>query len=445
MKYVGLNLIATVAFISGGRPALRRHRRAQHGRPARPPRRPRRRDPDPRLGRLPDLRLRLQGGALPAVLLAAGLLPHPLLRHLGALLRAPHQGRGLRADPRLHPGLRRRRHADPDPAPLAAPSPPWSVGRPRGAGDDRGAPRPRLLDHRLDRLHDPRPRRGDAARARRRGLLPLPGRAGEGEPLPRRRRGPPADRLRGTSAARAASGAQRPWFALLFLVPALSLAGVPPFSGFWAKLLLAKATLDAGRWGLTFAVLAVGLLTLFAMARIWSEVFWDAHPDGADAITGALPPAMLAPLVVLAASSSSSASTPDPSSTSRSRWRRRSIDPRGLRRRRAGGAAMILWPWHVLVLVARLRPRPRGLEPAGGEAPCSRPATSPAALRDRAARHGALRPRDHPGRELHHPDPRHADRGRQPRPLARSSSTACSPARPATTCAPTSGTASSRG
>ncbi len=92
---------------------------------------------------------------------------------------------------------------------------------------------------------------------------------------------------------------QRPWFSLLFLIPALSLAGVPPFSGFWAKLLLARATLEDGRYGLTFAVLAVGLLTLFAMARVWSEVFWDAHPNGDHAITGRVPAAMLAPLLVL--------------------------------------------------------------------------------------------------------------------------------------------------
>ena len=89
---------------------------------------------------------------------------------------------------------------------------------------------------------------------------------------------------------------QRPWFSLLFLIPALSLAGVPPLSGFWAKLLLVQATLASGRYVLTFAVLAVGLLTLFAMARIWSEVFWDAHPDGDEAITGRLPTAMLVPL-----------------------------------------------------------------------------------------------------------------------------------------------------
>ncbi len=93
---------------------------------------------------------------------------------------------------------------------------------------------------------------------------------------------------------------QRPWFAILFLIPALSLAGVPPFAGFWAKLLLAKATVDDGRYFLTFMILAVGLLTLFAMARIWAEVFWAAHPDGDQAITERLPAAMLVPLVALA-------------------------------------------------------------------------------------------------------------------------------------------------
>lgn len=94
---------------------------------------------------------------------------------------------------------------------------------------------------------------------------------------------------------------QRPWFALLFLVPALSLAGVPPFSGFWAKLLLVQATLSDQHYGLAFAILAVGLLTLFAMARVWSEVFWAAHPDGDYAITKTLPATMLLPLLMLTA------------------------------------------------------------------------------------------------------------------------------------------------
>jgi multicomponent Na+:H+ antiporter subunit D len=93
----------------------------------------------------------------------------------------------------------------------------------------------------------------------------------------------------------------RPWFALLFLVPALSLAGVPPFSGFWAKLLLVQATLASGHYWLAFAVLAVGLLTLFAMARIWAAVFWAAHPRGDAAVAGPLPSTILAPLAALVA------------------------------------------------------------------------------------------------------------------------------------------------
>ena len=78
----------------------------------------------------------------------------------------------------------------------------------------------------------------------------------------------------------------RPWFSMLFLIPALALAGVPPFSGFWPKLLLVQATLEIGSWGLVLAVLGTGLLTLFAMGRIWAAMFWSAHPEGDNAITG---------------------------------------------------------------------------------------------------------------------------------------------------------------
>jgi multicomponent Na+:H+ antiporter subunit D len=88
---------------------------------------------------------------------------------------------------------------------------------------------------------------------------------------------------------------------VLFLLPALSLGGVPPFAGFWAKLLLARAALEDERYFLTFAVLAVGLLTLYAMARIWSAVFWDGHPDGDAAITRTVPAVMLVPMIALTA------------------------------------------------------------------------------------------------------------------------------------------------
>jgi multicomponent Na+:H+ antiporter subunit D len=112
-----------------------------------------------------------------------------------------------------------------------------------------------------------------------------------------------AARLTGAEEFKASGGIwrARPWFAVLFLIPALSLAGVPPLSGFWAKLLLLLAALQDGRYVLAFAILATGLLILFAMARIWGAVFWTAHPGGAGAITARLPAAMLGPIVALVA------------------------------------------------------------------------------------------------------------------------------------------------
>ena len=73
-----------------------------------------------------------------------------------------------------------------------------------------------------------------------------------------------------------------PWLAVLFMVPALSLAGVPPFSGFWAKLGLVMAALEREAWGLVFVALFAGLFTLYAMMRMWLEVFWKPHPEHKD-------------------------------------------------------------------------------------------------------------------------------------------------------------------
>ena len=62
--------------------------------------------------------------------------------------------------------------------------------------------------------------------------------------------------------------------AVLFSVPALSLAGLPPFSGFLAKFALVDAGLEAGAYIAVAASLAVGLLTLYSMTKIWAGVFW---------------------------------------------------------------------------------------------------------------------------------------------------------------------------
>jgi multicomponent Na+:H+ antiporter subunit D len=98
-----------------------------------------------------------------------------------------------------------------------------------------------------------------------------------------------------------------PWLAVLFLVPAFSLAGIPPLSGFWAKLAMIRAGLEAEQWLLVAAAILAGLLTLLSMIKIWNEAFWKPLPEGAVATAAATAPAsreglamMVAPVVILA-------------------------------------------------------------------------------------------------------------------------------------------------
>ncbi len=65
-----------------------------------------------------------------------------------------------------------------------------------------------------------------------------------------------------------------PVIAVLFAVPALSLAGLPPFSGFLAKFALADAGIASSEWIVVGASLAVGLCTLYSMTKIWAGAFW---------------------------------------------------------------------------------------------------------------------------------------------------------------------------
>jgi multicomponent Na+:H+ antiporter subunit D len=71
----------------------------------------------------------------------------------------------------------------------------------------------------------------------------------------------------------------RPALALVFLIPALSLAGMPPLSGFFAKLTLVQAGVALERYAIVIAALGTSLLTLFSMTKIWAEVFWKAPPE----------------------------------------------------------------------------------------------------------------------------------------------------------------------
>lgn len=88
------------------------------------------------------------------------------------------------------------------------------------------------------------------------------------------------DRIGGGEDLKHTGGLYRaaPWLAVLFLIPALSLGGIPPFSGFWAKLALMQELFDARAWVAAAVALGVGILTLFSMMKIWVEAFWKDRP-----------------------------------------------------------------------------------------------------------------------------------------------------------------------
>jgi multicomponent Na+:H+ antiporter subunit D len=106
----------------------------------------------------------------------------------------------------------------------------------------------------------------------------------------------------GTQALKKTGGLYRacPWLAALFLVPAMSLAGIPPLSGFFAKFALIREALALQFWMTVFVASAVGLLTLFSMIKIWNEAFWKNLPNAENRPMHRVPWSMVAPAVVLA-------------------------------------------------------------------------------------------------------------------------------------------------
>ena len=105
------------------------------------------------------------------------------------------------------------------------------------------------------------------------------------------------ERQAGSSSLRRLGGlAASPVLAIVFLIPALNLGGIPPFSGFIGKVALLEAGTQQASvlaWVLVAAGTLTSLLTLYAIARVWTKAFWRSRADApegdlADAAPSAL-------------------------------------------------------------------------------------------------------------------------------------------------------------
>jgi len=71
-----------------------------------------------------------------------------------------------------------------------------------------------------------------------------------------------------------------PLLAICFLLQALSLAGIPPLSGFWGKYVIIMVCLEKAHYWLAGAALLASILTLVSMLKIWLGAYWkDAPPE----------------------------------------------------------------------------------------------------------------------------------------------------------------------
>jgi len=77
--------------------------------------------------------------------------------------------------------------------------------------------------------------------------------------------------------------ARSPWFAAVMLMIMFSMAGVPPFVGFWAKLAVIQAALDVGLLWLAIVAVVFSVVGAYYYLRIVKLMYFD-EPLRRDAI-----------------------------------------------------------------------------------------------------------------------------------------------------------------
>jgi len=87
-------------------------------------------------------------------------------------------------------------------------------------------------------------------------------------------------KIRGSTDIRRLGGfyEEYPKLSLLMAIIFFSLIGVPPLSGFWPKIGLFRASLDAKEYVLLGAFILASFFTLYIIAKMWAEVFWKDLP-----------------------------------------------------------------------------------------------------------------------------------------------------------------------
>lgn len=119
-------------------------------------------------------------------------------------------------------------------------------------------------------------------------------------------------KVRGSTDIRRLGGFYKdyPKLSLLMAIVLFSLVGIPPLSGFWPKIQLFQEAFERSEYILLGSLIFASFVTLFVIARVWSEVFWKDSPkpntDEIDEFSPLDKPSkfmLVAPIVILAGAS----------------------------------------------------------------------------------------------------------------------------------------------
>ena len=90
-----------------------------------------------------------------------------------------------------------------------------------------------------------------------------------------------------------------PWTAGSSLIASLSIAGIPPFNGFWSKLIIVVACVEAGRVGYAAWAIVVSVLTLASFLKVQRYAFYGTLRERWSGVQEA-PATMCAAMAILA-------------------------------------------------------------------------------------------------------------------------------------------------
>lgn len=106
--------------------------------------------------------------------------------------------------------------------------------------------------------------------------------------------------ITGTSNLRKFSGliSSHPLLGWMFFIATLSLAGIPPLSGFIGKLKIIQGGFEAEEYTISFVVLLSSLLVLYSVMKIFINGFWG-EPSNEEVYKGKSVKGMVAPIAIL--------------------------------------------------------------------------------------------------------------------------------------------------